>query len=305
MQETISLYLDLKPGHKADFEVVGRTTSAFAEAVKEIAFIIDPGLDIKLEFDSGTEGSLSLNAILKDARDTPEGRIGLLVVMLTVAGWFVGDLRNYGVSKFLDHYLMPEQRQILTDADVERIAKALKNVIDGKTAKEPVQEVYREIERDEAITHVGTVTQKGKKPIQPVPREEFPQRAGIIRETETTDKKRKKTTRERLTLISPVLLIANRIWKFKNEAGSEFGYTLKDEDFLEGLISGRRRIPMMAGIQITATIETHELKEEDVWVIKERWITKVDRVHRTQREPDLFASAAKSKERKPRKKKKK
>jgi hypothetical protein len=67
LQETISLYLDLKPGQKADFEVVGRTAAAFAEAVKEIAFIIEPGMEVKLEFDSGTEGSLSLNALLKNA----------------------------------------------------------------------------------------------------------------------------------------------------------------------------------------------------------------------------------------------
>ena len=30
--QAISLYLDLKPGHKADFEVVGRAAAAFAEA---------------------------------------------------------------------------------------------------------------------------------------------------------------------------------------------------------------------------------------------------------------------------------
>ena len=56
MQETISLYLELEPGKKADFEVVGRAAAAFAEAVKEIAYLLEPGLEIKLEFDSGKEG---------------------------------------------------------------------------------------------------------------------------------------------------------------------------------------------------------------------------------------------------------
>jgi hypothetical protein len=40
MQETISLYLELPKGKRADFEVVGLTAAAFADAVKEIADII-------------------------------------------------------------------------------------------------------------------------------------------------------------------------------------------------------------------------------------------------------------------------
>jgi hypothetical protein len=50
---------------RADFEVVGLSAAAFAEAVKEIAFILEPGLEVRLEFDSGTEGSLKLKAIIK------------------------------------------------------------------------------------------------------------------------------------------------------------------------------------------------------------------------------------------------
>ena len=50
MRETISLYLDLKPGEKPDFEVVGRAAAAFAEAVKELAYIIDPGCEVRLPF---------------------------------------------------------------------------------------------------------------------------------------------------------------------------------------------------------------------------------------------------------------
>jgi hypothetical protein len=265
LQETISLYLDLKPGQKADFEVVGRTAAAFAEAVKEIAFVVEPGLEVKLEFDSGTEGSLSLNALLKDAKQKPDSRIGLLMVIVTVAGWFLSDLRSYGVGKFLDQFLAPEQREQLSDADIERIAKALKNVIDGKTAKEQVQKVYKEIERDEAITHVGTISKPGTKPIDPVPRQLFPERTGVAPPVATTPTRRKKITREKLTLISPVLLAADRLWRFRNGAGDEFGYTIKDVKFLNGLLTGRRRIPMKAGIQITASIDTHEIKEAGVW----------------------------------------
>lgn len=45
VEESISLYLDLKPGEKPDLEVIGLAAAAFAEAVKDIAFILDPGAE--------------------------------------------------------------------------------------------------------------------------------------------------------------------------------------------------------------------------------------------------------------------
>jgi hypothetical protein len=65
---------------------------------------------VKLEFESGIEGSLILKALLKDKKLKPERRAALLLIILTVAGWFVADLRTYGVGKFLDQYLAPIQR---------------------------------------------------------------------------------------------------------------------------------------------------------------------------------------------------
>jgi len=58
LEETITLYLGLKPGERADFEVVGRAAASFAEAVREISYILEPDHEVRLEFDSGTEGSL-------------------------------------------------------------------------------------------------------------------------------------------------------------------------------------------------------------------------------------------------------
>jgi hypothetical protein len=85
-------------------------------------------------------------------------------------------------------------------------------------------------------------------------------------------------------------LVSQRLWRFRNGAGDEFGYSIRDELFLEGLLTGRRKIPMKAGIQITATVETHESKDGDVWEVTDRWITVVHRVHREKQEPDLCAT---------------
>ncbi len=139
---TVSLYLDLEPGKKPDLEVVARAALAYVEAIKEAGFILNPGMDVSVEFVSGTEGSLSLNTILKSVRPDP---VALRAVALIILGWFASDLRTYGVIKFLDTYLPTEQRATLSDEDIKRIMRALQQSLDGKIAKEPVNQVYREI----------------------------------------------------------------------------------------------------------------------------------------------------------------
>ena len=188
MAKSITLYLGLKKGEKADFEVVGLAAAAFAESVKEIAFILEPGLQVKLEFESGLEGSLKLEAVLKSLKTT-DGRRGVLVGIVSAVGlMLINDLRQYGVGKMLDKYLMPEQRQSLSDEDIERIAKAVTGIHEGKIAKAPVKEMYRQLERDGAIESVGSIAKPGAKPIDPIPRSEFAIRAGVAHRIDDSPK---------------------------------------------------------------------------------------------------------------------
>lgn len=301
MSETISLYLGLKKGEKADFEVVGRTAAAFAEAVREIAYIIEPGIEVRLEFESGTEGSLDLKARLKVLRaqvKTPEGRKAALVsVILVVGSVFASNLTSYGFGKFLDSFLTPEQRSVLTDEDIDRIVHAMKEAERGKIAREPVRQVFSELERDDRITSVGTITKPQSRPIQPVQRSDFPERSGIIQPATPSGKKRKKPSVERLLLVSPVLLTADRVWRFRSLLG-EFSYHIDDQKFLQDVVSGKRHLPMKGGIELTAKVETHEALEGGVWVIKERHIVKVVTIHRKQELPNLFSESKKPKRRK-------
>jgi hypothetical protein len=135
VEETVTLYLGLKEGRRADFEIVGLSAAAFAEAVKEIAYILEPGLEIRLEFDSGTEGSLKLKAVIKSLK-TPEGRRTALVsIVATIGLMLVNDARGYGFGKLLDRFLAPEQRNELSEDDVKRIALAVIDINKGKIAK--------------------------------------------------------------------------------------------------------------------------------------------------------------------------
>jgi hypothetical protein len=297
VQETVSLYLELERGEKAEFEVVGLTAAAFAEMVREATYVVEPGIEVRLEFDSGTEGSLRLKAIIKSLR-TPEGRrTALISVIVTVAAMLARDLFSYGLDKFLDHYLTSEQKQQLSDEDIERILRAMEKAAQGKIAKEPTQQLFNQLERDDAIKSVGTTAKPDSKPIRPVPRSDFPVRAGIVPSEPVAQKRRTVRSVERLLLISPVLLPTDRIWRFRSLFG-EFGYHFDDEKFRNSLLSGRRRLPMRAGIQLTAEIDTHEDFEGGVWVPKERHIVKVVRVHRKRPEPDLFSEPKKPNRRK-------
>jgi hypothetical protein len=294
--EELTLYIGLKKGELADFEIVGLAAAAFAEAVKDIAYVLEPGIEVRLEFESGETGSLKLKALLKSL-STKDGQRGALVAVLSTVGLVLtNDVRTYGVGKLLDRYLLPEQRQQLSDEDIERIAKAVKAVSDGKLAKAPVQEMYKQLDRDEAVESVGSITNKDDKPIDPVPREKFPARAGLASNTDELDaKNRRRVSTELLTLISPVFLNADRVWRFSSAFG-EHSYHIADLKFLSDALCGTFK--MKEGVQITAQIEALEELEGGVWRPKRRTILKVLRKHRMLKnkgQRDLFADAKKAK----------
>lgn len=271
MEEPISLYLDLESGTTADLEIVARTTLAFADAVKEIAYIIDPSLEVSLKFASGTEGSLSLNTLVKSV----QGRLGdkktLAVIALTVLHWFGTDVRQYVVGQGLDKVFKGDQK--LTPEDIQQITDTVSKAIESKIAERNVQRVYKELQRDPAVKGVGASQGPQEKPQRIIPRSEFSQHLP----DDATGSVLERRTREEIvsvTLISPVLLPGNRRWRFSFHEG-EFGAPIKDERFLSEVLNGHYPIVMRTGIQMDVLLETKEEKEGGVWVIKERNVLEV------------------------------
>jgi hypothetical protein len=294
--EAISLYLELEPGQKADLEVVARASLAFDAAIKELAYILDPSLEVRLELASGTEGSLSLNSLIREIKYRVSDGTTLKALAFTALVWFGNDLRTYGVIETLNHIIKPTHH--LSDADIKKIAVAVEKAINGKIAKQHVQQVYRELERDTAVKGVGASLNPSEKPISIVPRERFLEQSGAVIVPDTTPQRRKKTTRERVTLISPVLLPnVKRRWKFYLPQIGEFGAKFAHQDILTNLLSGRRRrIPLKAGIQLEVLLDTIEEKQGDVWVIVDHVIQQVIRVRRAagSTDADLFSEPPKS-----------
>jgi hypothetical protein len=90
--------------------VVGLAAAAFSEAVKEIACVFDPSLDVRLEFKSGTEGTVVLNAVLR-LRKTRDGQRGTpLGIVIGTSIAFIGDIRLRGSTRLLDYYFPKEER---------------------------------------------------------------------------------------------------------------------------------------------------------------------------------------------------
>ncbi|MGX9392535.1 hypothetical protein ACWX0K_20490 [Nitrobacteraceae bacterium UC4446_H13] len=270
MDEQVSLYLDLEDGLIADLEIVARASLAFSAAVKEVAYILDPSVEVSLKLSSGTEGSLSLNTIIETVKDKASDRQTLAAIGLTVLGWFGNDVRQYIMTQAFDKAFKSEKK--LSPEEIRQITESVTKALDAKIANHNVQQVYREISRDPAIKGIGASPEPGKRPDRIVPRTSFPEylpdHEEQFGETRTREKE------ERVTLISPVLLPGARRWKFSFHEG-EFGASIKDEAFLNEVLAGRYPIVMRTGIEMDVILQTKEEKEDGVWVVKERVVLRV------------------------------
>ena len=59
----------------------------------------------------------------------------------------------------------------------------------------------------------------------------------------------------------------------------QFGASIKDQAFLDNLLNGRIAVPMVAGIQMDIDLDTTEEKQNGVWVIVDRTVTRVGEIH--------------------------
>jgi hypothetical protein len=262
----VSLYLDLEKGRVADVEVVAAAAIAFSKAVKELAFVIDPSLDIRLELASGTPGSLSLDTLIRWKNKVDKKTIAQILV--GIALYMAGETRDYWAQDILDKIFgkdEPVAERSLTKADIATLADEL----DSRAAKREFQGVYRELERDPAIKGVGVAPEPGVRPQALVPRTEFPIRSGLTEVRTETAERRVSTEAVRVVLISPVLIRdSQRRWKFRL-GQKEFGASVKDKAFLESVFAGKSSIPLAEGIEMDIVLETHEELKDGVWAPQE------------------------------------
>lgn len=286
--DRLNLYLELEPGEFADLEVVARASLAFASAAREIAYIVDPSAPIKLELESGTEGSLSLNSVIRFIRDQVSDPITRRVIIATLLAWFIKEsgsaLLGLGISELIT------DDPAITEEDAQRIADKVQQLLERQVGKKPVQDVYRELHKDKSIKGVGVSTKKGDRPRSIVPREQFPERMQEPLE-QSSEEPRKRTEEMLLTLIGPILQRNENKWRFLSKDGNVY-IGIKDDRFLTDVLSGRSKITMRSGIMLRAEVEIIEKKdpERGVWVVTERNLVRFVRFEEGHDGgPDLFS----------------
>jgi hypothetical protein len=291
----INLYFDLERGQSADMEVAAKAALAFADALREIVYSLDPTLTVRVELASGTPGSLSLNAVvraIKEAKDRPltVGTAAIIAIL-----WLTGEVGSWTVNKVLDHLTGPDAPPAaasLSEQDRADLADRIARKLNEGAAKRQVQQVFREAERDPAIKGVGASAVHGHRPTSIVPRREFARRAGVGIMTQQTTTRRTFVERMHVELISPVLVQGDRRWRFRGPKG-EFGAPMKDIRFAERVLSGTTTIPMVAGIEMEVEVEiTEELRENGVWASEHIEVVQVLGLRAPYRQTSLpFASS--------------
>lgn len=275
---SVSLYLDLESNRKADLEVIARASLAFAAAIKDAAYVLDPSLEIRVELVSGTEGSLSLNSLIRSVKsNVPINKKMVRTLALMALVWFGDHVGGTVYDRVVNYLTENEETSHLSKKDKEELAAMVTDAIEKQLARPHVENVYGALEADPAVKGVGATSKPGERPKYIVPRSEFRPRSGTAVALQQDIKKRIRTSRETVRLISPVLKAGTRKWKFSGKEG-EFGAHIKDTTAIQDILEGRRVVPMVDGIEMEVELATSEEKTENVWVIQDRNVLKIYRV---------------------------
>lgn len=264
----LCLYLDLKPGEKADLEVVAQAALHWVSGLRTAATAIDPNAQIRIELLDASDGSLSLNTFLSWAEsqlaqiEKGAKRYPRLLGLAVALALFVAD--DVG-QHYLDQYLWGDPVISLSDED-----RALLRELIGTAAKAPEvqsqsRRFFKSLEHDPSIAGVGVSEQRGVRPATIIPSTEFAQRGGLWA-IEEDEKERTLRPVLDVTLISPVLLSRPRAWTFRPEGLPEFTATMKDRRFLAALDDDHVRERLRTGIPMTIRLEVKEKKVDGDWV---------------------------------------
>lgn len=273
-EDRLSLYLDLEQGQKADLEVAAQAAIAFSQLVKEISFFLDPFSQTKLELLDSSEGSLFINALLKIS-GVKTTKDAARVVFIAVLLWLGNKTLDFAWEKSTETlWEQHVQDRSLSETEKNQIADIVRKIMSAKIGEKNSQRFYREIAKDPAIKGVGVSHSPKHKPAVIVPKQEFLERAGLTTPLEKAPNKRVRVETVQVVLISPVLLEGKRRWKFRSSDG-EFGASIKDQHFLDSVLSGQVPIVMKRNVELTIEIETIEEFINGVWVPKERNVLRI------------------------------
>ncbi|PTQ12934.1 hypothetical protein CLG96_01980 [Sphingomonas oleivorans] len=263
-------------------EVVAEAAIAWVAALRELAFVVDPSVQLVVEIVDGDRGSLWLNTVLtfferklekiergssKYPRLHALARALALIVITTPIAMTVESIWSSVTSDNPGVELSPEERELLA----RDIARALQ----PNVAKSQRRQFFQAVEKDSQITEVGVSSVPDTRPAFVVPRGIYQKYLLTPEVDEIEEKSRKWSETWEVTLVSPVLENAERSWRFRREGMPEFGAVMKDREFLAAIERAEVHEELRQGIKMTVTLTFKDKFENGVWVTKERSVVEV------------------------------
>jgi hypothetical protein len=278
----ISLYLALADERRADLEVISRAAIAWAEAIRDAAFLTDPFLEVRVELVSGTESSINLNSVIRAVQDVVGDPKKLRVIALGIATYFATQFGGWVVGKGFDalwetakHELGPAVVEMLSEDEKRDVEQTVVRIATAKSTAEKARRVYFELSKDDAVTGVGVSLVPGVRPQHVVPRSEFAERAGMLMVDEELVPRRTETDRLTLTLAAPALQEGDYKWKFQLGGKAVWAH-MHDPDFQARLSPGSNSAPrMVTGIRMDVDLETVQELKEGVWTTVNQTVKRV------------------------------
>ena len=146
-----------------DWEIIGRPVIAFASAIRETGYVLDPSMIVRVELMSGTEGSISLNALIRSVKSRDFITKKRLIALATTAAlWFTHETGRWTFDEVLHFLTGTHFVEHLSQDDVNDIAKRVAGIVEKGPAQNRVGQVYRALDTDDAVRGVGATTKIGE-----------------------------------------------------------------------------------------------------------------------------------------------
>lgn len=276
----ISLYFDVPHNEAVDLAVIARASMAWASLIKELASVTDPGLEITVDFLSGTVGSRSINSVIevvfKVAREHPwtSGSLSAVagVFLLAPVNHLATDVTNDLAKSWFGH-----EDSVLSDGDVDRVAKKVDELQRNRVAVALKNEVFIAAGMDERVKGIGVGPKIGRPPeTLIVSRNRFNEHSGSvpIMLEEASETRTSYRDAVPVTIIRPYSKAEERRWRFEDRRG-EFSATMRDPIFLEALRTRHTGIELGEGVQMRVNLRIREERIGNVWHEREYDVLKV------------------------------
>lgn len=267
-EEALGLYFKLKPGEKADLEIISSAAIAWVETLRATARAIDPDAEIRVELVDADESSLIFNTLVEWLEKNVEQRLDRLAVggqklprtrklALALAIFVI----TTGIPTYLEYFDSSE----FTDEDratMKHIQEKLDADVAVQTAK---RKFYRTLEREPSIVGVGIKEAPKGDPIFIVPSAVFSEAGGLwVLEEEGVQQQISQPVLE-VTLVKPALVHTPRSWTFKPDGLPEFDAVMRDAKVLRAIQEKRFPADFGEGVRMTVRLEVNEVFVDGQW----------------------------------------